>query len=102
VCQRQAAFGHHLHHFSQAQLKPKIPSHAQDDDLKVKMRPCCTDQWCKRDDRSQDGQTHIQQCQSAFEDVTGVRDRSACAHRGYDDGGLREILVGGTSRARLF
>ena len=33
MCQRQAAFGHHLHQVSQAQLEAKIPAHAQDDDL---------------------------------------------------------------------
>src|SRR5580658_1326430 len=35
--QRQAAFGHHLHQVSQAQLEAKIPAHAQDDDLAVKV-----------------------------------------------------------------
>src|ERR1700739_1641955 len=37
MCQRQAAFGHHLHQVSQAQLEAKIPAHAQDDDLAVKV-----------------------------------------------------------------
>ena len=31
--QRQAALGHHLHQILQAQLKPEIPAHAQQDDL---------------------------------------------------------------------
>src|SRR3984957_9624607 len=35
--QRQAALGHHLHQVSQAQLEAKIPAHAQDDDLAVKV-----------------------------------------------------------------
>src|SRR5580698_9355762 len=35
--QRQATFGHHLHQVSQAQLEAKIPAHAQDDDLAVKV-----------------------------------------------------------------
>src|SRR5580693_774928 len=35
--QRQAAFGHHLHQVSQAQLEAKIPAHAQDDDLAVEV-----------------------------------------------------------------
>jgi hypothetical protein len=35
--QRQAAFGHHLHQVSQAELEAKIPAHAQDDDLAVKV-----------------------------------------------------------------
>src|SRR5271156_3472324 len=33
----QAAFGHHLHQVSQAQLEAKIPAHAQDDDLAVEV-----------------------------------------------------------------
>src|ERR1700757_359206 len=37
MAQRQAAFGHHLHQVSQAQLEAKIPAHAQDDDLAVKV-----------------------------------------------------------------
>ena len=37
MCQRQAAFGHHLHQVSQAQLEAKISAHAQDDDLAVKV-----------------------------------------------------------------
>jgi hypothetical protein len=37
MCQRQAAFGYHLHQVSQAQLEAKIPAHAQDDDLAVKV-----------------------------------------------------------------
>ena len=37
VGHRQAAFGHHLHQVSQAQLEAKIPAHAQDDDLAVKV-----------------------------------------------------------------
>src|SRR5580700_6282973 len=37
MCQRQAAFSHHLHQVSQAQLEAKIPAHAQDDDLAVKV-----------------------------------------------------------------
>src|SRR6476660_8180564 len=37
MCQRQAAFGHHLHQVSQTQLEAKIPAHAQDDDLAVKV-----------------------------------------------------------------
>ena len=37
MCQRQAAFGHHLNQVSQAQLEAKIPAHAQDDDLAVKV-----------------------------------------------------------------
>jgi hypothetical protein len=35
--QRQAAFGHHLHQVSQAQLEAEIPAHAQDDDLAVEV-----------------------------------------------------------------
>src|SRR6202040_2275685 len=35
--QRQAALGHHLHQVSQAQLEAKIPAHAQDDYLAVKV-----------------------------------------------------------------
>src|SRR5205807_10082241 len=34
---RQAALGHHLHQVSQAQLKSKIPAHAQDDDVAVEV-----------------------------------------------------------------
>jgi hypothetical protein len=34
---RQAPLGHHLHQVSQAQLEPKIPAHAQDNDFAVKM-----------------------------------------------------------------
>src|SRR5580693_9292037 len=37
MCQRQAAFGHHVHRGSQGQLEAKIPAHAQDDDLAVKV-----------------------------------------------------------------
>src|ERR1700732_2591963 len=37
MCQRQAAFGHHLHQVSQAQLEAKIPAHAHDDDLAVEV-----------------------------------------------------------------
>ena len=37
MCQRQAAFGHHLHQVSLAQLEAKIPAHAQDDDLAVEV-----------------------------------------------------------------
>src|SRR5271156_2127603 len=37
MCQRQAALGHHLHQVSQAELEAKIPAHAQDDDLAVKV-----------------------------------------------------------------
>ena len=35
--QRQAAFGHHLHQVSQAELEAKIPARAQDDDLAVEV-----------------------------------------------------------------
>jgi hypothetical protein len=34
---RQAAFGHHLHQVSLAQLEAKIAAHAQDDDLAVEV-----------------------------------------------------------------
>src|ERR1700722_12635379 len=37
MCQRQAAFRHHLHQVSQAQLEAEIPAHAQDDDLAVEV-----------------------------------------------------------------
>jgi hypothetical protein len=37
MCQRQAAFGHHLYQVAQAQLEAKIPAHAQDDDLAVEV-----------------------------------------------------------------
>src|SRR5271168_5038385 len=37
MCQRHAAFGHHLHQVSQAQLEAKIPAYAQDDDLAVEV-----------------------------------------------------------------
>jgi len=36
MSQRQAALGYHLHQVLQAQLEPKIPLHAQQDDLTVK------------------------------------------------------------------
>src|SRR5258707_1002581 len=34
---RQPALGHHLHQVSQAQLKTKIPAHAQDNDAAVEV-----------------------------------------------------------------
>jgi DNA topoisomerase len=37
VSQRQAAFRHHLHRVAVAELEAQIPSHAQDDDLPVRV-----------------------------------------------------------------
>jgi hypothetical protein len=37
MSQRQAALGHHLHQVTEAQLEPKIPPHAQQDDLTVEV-----------------------------------------------------------------
>src|SRR6202022_2664590 len=36
---QQVPLGHHLHQVSQAQLEPKIPAHAQDNDLVVEVTP---------------------------------------------------------------
>ena len=35
MCQRQATISHHLYQVAQAQFEPKIPAHAQNDDLGV-------------------------------------------------------------------
>src|SRR6476661_1911170 len=37
VCQRQAALRHHLYQVAQAQFEPKVPAHAQNDDLAAEM-----------------------------------------------------------------
>jgi hypothetical protein len=37
MCQRQTAFGHHLHQVPQALPEPKIPTHAENDDYPVKV-----------------------------------------------------------------
>ena len=37
VGHRQAALGHHLHQIPEAQLEAQVPTHAQDDDLAIKM-----------------------------------------------------------------
>lgn len=35
MSRRYSAFGHHFHEISKAELEPRIPSHAKDDDLTV-------------------------------------------------------------------
>jgi hypothetical protein len=40
VGQRQAAFSHHLDQVAQAELEAQVPSHAQNDDLAIKVATC--------------------------------------------------------------
>jgi hypothetical protein len=37
MSQRNTSFGHHFHEISKAELEPKIPGNAKDDDLTVEM-----------------------------------------------------------------
>ena len=37
MCQREATLCHHLHQVAQAQFEPKVPAHAQKDDLEVEV-----------------------------------------------------------------
>jgi len=38
--QRQATLRHHLYQVAQAQFEPKVPAHAQNDDVAVEVSAC--------------------------------------------------------------